>query len=223
MNRASSPSRLDQNAAPLSLAPAPTPVTRDAVPAALRIPAPYDLPLRVQTRLWSGSPHAALDGIGKALYHAAMNDVHDAHSRPPAPAAAGDGGATLFSFLAAAEQLYEWIAEALARVGLSYAKYELLKHLQDSKEPVSLGTLAECQGCARSNITQLVDRLETEGLVRRVSDPGDRRAVRAELTPLGISQVEEGTTQMDLVRARFAASFSGPERTELARLLSRLP
>ena len=152
-----------------------------------------------------------------------MNQFDDAPA-PPAPrSGAAEPGATLFSFLEVAEQLYAWIAEALGRVGLSYAKYELLKHLQDSKEPVSLGALAECQGCARSNITQLVDRLELEGLVRRVSDPDDRRAVRAELTTLGVSQAEEGTTQIELVRARFAATFSGPERAELGRLLAKLP
>ena len=200
--------------------------TIDLPPAPrLRIPGPYDLPLRLRDFLWGDPDRTSLDAIDKVIYHAAMNHFDDPVATPSTtpPAVPGEGGATLFSFLAVAEQLYEWVAEALARVGLSYAKYELLKHLRDSKEPMSLGTLAEFQGCARSNITQLVDRLETEGLVRRVSDPDDRRAVRAELTPLGISQVEEGTTQMQLVRARFAASFSGPERAELGRLLAKLP
>jgi DNA-binding MarR family transcriptional regulator len=82
--------------------------------------------------------------------------------------------------------------------------------------------LAECQQCARSNITQLIDRLETEGLVRRVDDPADRRGVRAEITPEGLALAAEGATQVEVVRAQFAASFSAAERAELGRLLARL-
>ena len=97
--------------------------------------------------------------------------------RTPATAQAPKGAeATLASFLDTADRLYERIGAALGRVGLSYPKYELLEHLKNSAEPVSLGVLADGQSCARSNITQLVDKLEIEGLVRRVADPEDRRA-----------------------------------------------
>jgi DNA-binding MarR family transcriptional regulator len=133
-----------------------------------------------------------------------------------------DSAATLFTFLDVADVLYERIGRALASVGLSYPKYEVLTHLHGAAAPVSLGCLAEEQSCARSNITQLVDRLETEGLVRRVPDPDDRRGVRAELTELGVAAASEGQTQMDLVLAEFAASFTGPERTHLGRLLAKL-
>jgi DNA-binding MarR family transcriptional regulator len=151
-----------------------------------------------------------------------MNQIDGRLATIPQESAAAEAGATLFTFLDAADQLYERIGDALARVGISYAKYEVLKHLRDARGPVSLGALAEGQHCARSNITQLVDRLETEGLVRRVDDPGDRRAVRAELTSVGSAQAEEGETQIDLVRAQFAASFSALERVELGRLLAKI-
>jgi len=141
---------------------------------------------------------------------------------PARQSATGGAEATLFAFLDVADQLYERVGEALARVGLSYPKYEVLKHLRDAETAVTLGCLAEDQSCARSNITQLVDRLEAEGLVRRVADPEDRRSVLAALTDLGRERVVEGATQLDLVLAEFAASFSARERTELGRLLSRL-
>ena len=130
--------------------------------------------------------------------------------------------ATLASFLDTADLLYERIGAALGRVGLSYPKYELLEHLKNSAEPVSLGVLADGQSCARSNITQLVDKLEIEGLVRRVADPGDRRGIRAELTGAGAERVAEGKTQLDVVIAEFAASFSAKERLELGRLLEKV-
>jgi DNA-binding MarR family transcriptional regulator len=144
------------------------------------------------------------------------------HERPAPSTVRSDAGATLFTFLDVADRLYERVGEALARVDLSYPKYEVLKHLDDAGEPLSLGFLAEGQSCARSNITQLIDRLEAEGLVRRVADPEDRRSVRAEITEAGVTRAMEGKTQMDLVLAEFAASFSGPERLELARLLSKV-
>jgi DNA-binding MarR family transcriptional regulator len=131
-------------------------------------------------------------------------------------------GATLVAFLDAADLLYERISDALARVGLSYAKYEVLKLLHDAGEPVTLGGLAEGASCARSNITQIVDRLEMDGLVRRVDDPSDRRSIRAELTESGSAQAVEGTTQLDVVKAQFAASFTTAERLELARLLAKI-
>jgi DNA-binding MarR family transcriptional regulator len=145
-----------------------------------------------------------------------------ASGRTRSGAASSEAEATLAAFLDVADQLYERVGDALARVGLSYPKYEVLDHLREAGGPVSLGDLAEGQSCARSNITQLVDKLEVEGLVRRIADREDRRSILAELTEDGAARAVEGRTQLDLVKAEFAASFSAPERTELGRLLSRL-
>jgi DNA-binding MarR family transcriptional regulator len=180
-------------------------------------------PLRVGDRFWAGHFHVFLDIIDKGIYRTAMKHVDPLPESAIAEPVPQESGATLFTFLDVADRLYERLATALARVGLSYAKYEVLKHLRNAQEPVTLGALAEGQRCARSNITQLVDRLESEGLVRRVDDPTDRRAIRAELTEEGAVLLEEGATQIDLVRAEFAASFSARERQELGRLLSKIP
>src|SRR5687768_2739691 len=164
----------------------------------------------------------ALDTNRHVLYRSPMNHVETTQEKAIADVAPADAGAALFTFLDVADRLYTRISERLSSVGLSYAKYEVLKHLRDAGEPVSLSSLADAQSCARSNITQLIDRLESEGLVRRVDDPADRRAVRAEITPQGHVQVEEGATQIDLVRAQFAAAFTAAERAELIRLLRKV-
>ncbi len=163
---------------------------------------------------WLDAPHRARS------YHVdvGLAEAYRSYMKQNEP----DAGATLLTFLDVADQLYEQVGEALARVGLSYPKYELLAHLRDEGSPVSLGCLAEDQSCARSNITQLVDRLEKDGLVRRVPDPDDRRSVKAELTESGAERVREGATQLEVVLAKFAAAFSTPERAELGRLLGRL-
>jgi DNA-binding MarR family transcriptional regulator len=179
-------------------------------------------PLRLGEQLWAAHFHMFLDVTDKWVYRTAMKHVDPVSEQGVAEPIPLESGATLFTFLDVADRLYERLAMALARVGLSYAKYEVLKHLRDAPEPVTLGALAEGQRCARSNITQLIDRLESEGLVRRVDDPVDRRAIRAELTEEGSVLLEEGATQIDLVRAEFAASFTARERQELGRLLGKI-
>lgn len=95
------------------------------------------------------------------------------------------GDSVVFSLLGTAGAVEARLEAALGRVGLSLAKAGLLMHLAEAREPLPLSDLAQHQRCVRSNITQLVDRLEKEGLVRRRADRSDRRSVRAALTPAG--------------------------------------
>ena len=114
------------------------------------------------------------------------------------------------------------LEEALKVVGLSAAKYKVLSQLAKAKEPVPLRMLAEEQQCVASNVTTLVDRLESDGLVRRIDDPMDRRSKRAELTPLGKEKTEEGEKVVAEVEAAFADSLGPTERLALAKVLSSL-
>ena len=114
------------------------------------------------------------------------------------------------------------LEEALKAVGLSAAKYKVLSQIAKSKEPVPLRLLAEEQQCVASNVTTLVDRLETDGLVRRVDDPADRRSKRAELTKLGKEKAEDGARVVAEVEAAFAESLGPTERLALAKVLGSL-
>jgi DNA-binding MarR family transcriptional regulator len=111
----------------------------------------------------------------------------------------------LMALLDAGAEVEARLERSLEPMGLSLAKMGALHTLIEAGEPVPLGQLAERLCCVRSNVTQLVDRLEADRLVRRVPDPADRRSVRAEVT-------EEG-------RARFAAALRAREAAE-AELLS---
>jgi DNA-binding MarR family transcriptional regulator len=93
--------------------------------------------------------------------------------------------ALVLSFLSAADMVEQRLETAVRPAGVSLAKLAVLHILADANEPLPLSDLAARQHCVRSNITQLVDRLEKEGLVRRRPDPNDRRGVQAELTPAG--------------------------------------
>jgi len=89
---------------------------------------------------------------------------------------------SLVALVHAAHRVEARVETALAGVGLSNAKFEALSVLVSQDRPISLSELAEKLTCVRSNVTQLVDRLEADGLVKRTDDPADRRAVRAEVT-----------------------------------------
>jgi DNA-binding MarR family transcriptional regulator len=109
--------------------------------------------------------------------------------------------------------------EVLEPVELSMVKYSALAKLAQAGEPLSLGELAARLVSVRSNISQLVDRLEADGLVRRVEDPRDRRCVRAELTPLGRERQTAGAAVVQEVRKEVAELLAGIDCGVLERAL----
>jgi DNA-binding MarR family transcriptional regulator len=111
------------------------------------------------------------------------------------------------------------LEEALEPIGLSLAKLGALSKLAAAGEPLPLSTLAERLACVRSNITQLVDRLEAEKLVTRSDDPRDRRSVRAELTALGKTRHAAGLRALDKVERDLLSRLSPRQQNEFLKCL----
>ena len=128
----------------------------------------------------------------------------------------------MFSLLRAAEVVEGKLEGALSDVGLSMAKYSVLTELVAAREPVALCDLASRLSCVRSNITQLMDRLETDGLVSRVDDPADRRSVRAALTPLGVERQAAGRQEVERLQAEFAKQVGGTDQGLLDQALAAI-
>jgi DNA-binding MarR family transcriptional regulator len=128
----------------------------------------------------------------------------------------------MFTLLGAARALERRWEDALAKVGLSGAKFSVLTYLAQSGEPLSLSECAERMTCVRSNITQLIDRLETDGLVQRQEDPSDRRTVRAALTPLGVKRQAAGALEAERVQKEFAKTLTGIDQSALRRALEAI-
>jgi len=72
------------------------------------------------------------------------------------------------------------------------------------------------------NMTDLIDKLETRGLVRRIRQKLDRRAVRVELTPEGRRLIEPLFTAHAADVAAAMAILSGEELRHLSALLRKL-
>jgi DNA-binding MarR family transcriptional regulator len=134
---------------------------------------------------------------------------------PSGPVAAVTAAeSALFEMVDSYDRAYE---SAATSQSLSVAQACVLGRLT---EPRGMGSLAEELGCDASNITQIVARLETRGLVTRERDPADRRGRVITRTPSG-----------DEVVARFEAAFefarnavgrlSRPEQDQLTALLRK--
>jgi len=107
-----------------------------------------------------------------------------------------------------------------AELELSPAQCHVLQLLEPGR-PVPMGRLAQTLACDASNVTGLVDRLESRGLVRRGSSSEDRRVKVLELTP-------KGTRLRSLLLERIATpptslrKLSDQERQTLVQILGRM-
>ena len=107
-----------------------------------------------------------------------------------------------------------------AELELSPAQCHLL-HLIEPGRPMPMGQLAETLACDASNVTGLVDRLESRGLVRRRPSAADRRVKVLDLTPTGSRLrallVDRMAAPPDTLRR-----LSVREQRTLVRILTRL-
>ena len=133
-----------------------------------------------------------------------------------------EGPAGLFSLLHAAEVTQTHVESKLAVLGLSLPKLAALRALSAAGESMPLGQLAERLSCVKSNITQLVDRLETDGFVTRGPDPNDRRSRLAVMTVAGRKACDEGTRVQDEAERELFGALSVDEAHQLASLIDKV-
>jgi DNA-binding MarR family transcriptional regulator len=127
-----------------------------------------------------------------------------------------------FSLLGAAHAVEARIENALSPLGLSLAKLNVLGVLVNSTSPLTLGELADRLACVRSNITQLVDRLEGDGLVKRESDPSDRRSIRAVITDSGKERQHAGSIALAHVQEEVTQTLARFDSGHIEQALSKL-
>lgn len=121
----------------------------------------------------------------------------------------------------ASDLVEQHIEDALAVTGLSLSKYVALDHLIKAGEPLLLTRLAQELLCVKSNITQLVDRLEADGLVERRAFPEDRRSILAVITDRGRERYEAGDRELTKAVEELLEPFSSQERESIISLLGR--
>ncbi|MFL5962814.1 MAG: MarR family winged helix-turn-helix transcriptional regulator [Gaiellaceae bacterium] len=88
--------------------------------------------------------------------------------------------------------------------------------------PVRLSELAERMGITAPTASRAVDGLVDLGLLERLPDPADRRAVRIDVTRAGRKHVEERKVRAAAALEPAVAALSEQDRARLAALLTRL-
>jgi len=107
-----------------------------------------------------------------------------------------------------------------AELELSPAQCHLLTVIEPDRA-MTMGELAGALSCDASNVTGLVDRLESRGLLHRSPSEEDRRVKVLRLTPLGAklrTALLERMTSSPPTLGRLSAA----DQRALARILRRL-
>ena len=114
------------------------------------------------------------------------------------------------------------VESKLNAIGLSLPKLVALKALSEAGESLPLSQLAERLSCVKSNITQLVDRLEADGLVARQPAPDDRRTRLAALTAAGRKACQDGLRVQQEAERSLLGQLTAVEAQQLAALLAKV-
>jgi len=135
------------------------------------------------------------------------------------------GGAAMAaatSIMRAQQIVLAQVDDALKPFDLTFARYEALVLLTFSRTgSLPLGKMGERLMIHPTSVTNIVDRLESQELVRRVPHPTDRRTTLCEVTSDGRERVEKATAAVTTVDLG-VTGLSDREVEQLTRLLAKL-
>lgn len=111
---------------------------------------------------------------------------------------AAPGVAAVTSIMRAQQVFQALVDEVLRPFSLTFARYELLMVLSFSRDgAMPLSKLGDRLQVHPTSITNAVDRLEAQGLLRRRPHESDRRMTMAELLPEGRALAKSATAALN--------------------------
>lgn len=125
------------------------------------------------------------------------------------------------AFWNVARRLREMSQETLAPWEITPAHLRALRTLK-RRGTIRLSELSEHLHIAPRSTTEVVDALESRGLVRRRADPGDRRATLVEVTEPGVAILDAIRAVRGTEAERVFGRLSPADRADLARILRKL-
>lgn len=114
----------------------------------------------------------------------------------------------------------KWV-DASPAGGLTYPRLRVLEALH-CQGPAKMKSMADALGLTARNMTAVADSLESEGLLRRVAHPSDRRATLLELTDQGVAAADESLGPRLAEISRLFDELSPSARNELRATLATL-
>ena len=111
-----------------------------------------------------------------------------------------------------------------AEHGLNRGEADVLMTLRRAGEPYRLSpsALARSLLLTPGGMTARLDRLERDGLIRRLPNPDDRRAIEVELTAAASEQIDAIVPEHIANEQRLLSPLTNRERADLDRLLTKL-
>ncbi len=97
-----------------------------------------------------------------------------------------------------------------------------MQALLDYEDGARQKELAETMRVNPSSMSELIDKLQTEGYIERTVDPEDRRATRISLTELGKARAYEISDEREERIRPLFANLTEDEKQELLRLIRKL-
>jgi DNA-binding MarR family transcriptional regulator len=135
---------------------------------------------------------------------------------------AASGMAVYTSVLRTSQLLNDQVDTVMRRHDLTFARHQVLAWLaMDPESSLTLSWISMTLRFPPATVTNIIDRLEDEGLVRRVAHPSDARTTLAVITPRGEKVATEAT--QDLNETVYECiGLSEPKRGRLVDLLAEL-
>ena len=130
--------------------------------------------------------------------------------------------AVFTAILRSYQLLNDQVNHVMRRHDLTFARYEVLTWLAtDPESALTLSWISKTLRIPPATVTNIIDRLEDDGLVRRVPHPSDARTTLAEITPRGRKLAMEATRDLNAtVYERIG--LSEQQRNRLVDSLARL-
>jgi DNA-binding MarR family transcriptional regulator len=135
---------------------------------------------------------------------------------------AASGNAVFTAILRSYQMLNHRINEVMNSYGLTFVRYEVLSWLAIEPDyALTLSWISEVLRIPPATVTNLIDRLETDGLVRRVPHPTDARTTLAEITDEG-RQVAAAAAHDLMVNVYGPLELDADQREQVIDLLATL-
>jgi len=137
-------------------------------------------------------------------------------------AEAASGMAVFTSILRSYQLLRDQVDGVMKRHDLTFARYEVLTWLAtDPESSLTLSWISKTLRIPPATVTNLIDRLEDDGLVRRVPHPSDARTTLAVITARGREVANDATRDLNATVYE-QIGLSEQKRSQILELLGEL-
>jgi len=136
-----------------------------------------------------------------------------------------DGAEALRAVALAGKTVTQAFEANLVAVGLTHAQFRTLMAVRYGSEDgagVQMNHIAGWLGVTPRNVTAIIDALEAAGLVARVADPTDRRALIVSVTATGEERAAAALRVNEADQKRVLSALTMEERKQLRHLCMKL-